>query len=229
VATKKIAFYTMGDTRSVKGAKAVIDGKKQTVKISKMWKLRAHSLAGTGLTYGVGTVDAAILQLQNLAKETELTKVFFIGHGFRDHEGGYMLSGAPKRDEGFTTTSEKTLSVLAEQKMKDFCKKLAPYLSRKDEVEIAFLSCYTGTGKFTGRFYKELRGQGVKKLKVGAYKDFYETVFNTDAKGNITGWADRVVDSKKKVVAKTGSNGIPPYQVTHKEINLDDAPSWMKP
>jgi hypothetical protein len=221
MATKKIAFYTMGDTRPVRGWKVLIGGKKRTMLASEMWRLRAQSLAGVGTTYGVATVDSAEVSVQKLEKGAQLTKVYFVGHGFGNNDGGFFFSGRPEGNDDFRATAEKTLSILAETKMKKFAKTLSGALAKGDDVEIAFLSCYTGQGKFTGRFYSELYGHGVKKITVGAYKDYYRTVYKTDAKGSITGWSDVIVDKAKKTILRAGAGGIPPYQVKHKAINLD--------
>jgi len=218
MATKKIAFYTTGDKRPVLGAKAIIGGRKRTVKMSKMWELRAESLAGKGQTHGVATVDAAILKLQKLEKGAKLTKVFFVGHGY---EGGFFFSGKPSGSDGFEADDVNTLWL--SPKMKVFAKTLAGFLSKDEAVEVAFLSCYTGKGRFTRPFYDELRGHGVKNLTVGAFRDYYETRFKVDARGNIVGWSDRIIDSpeKGKVLVSAIGNGIPRYQVLHQEIKLD--------
>ncbi len=222
MAGKTIAFYTMGDTRAVSGSKVLIGGKKRSLKMSEMWRLRAISLVGAGQTYGAATADAALVQLAKLPAGTKLSRVYFVGHGFGNNEGGYFFAGKPDREADFTGGVDQTLSLSAEDRMKKVAKALASLLDKDAKVEVSFLSCYTGLGRFTGRFYGELRSHGVKKLTVGAYRDYYLTVFNTDAQGNITGWADRITDKGNATVATAGANGIPPYQVTHQEIDLSD-------
>jgi hypothetical protein len=215
MATKTIAFYTMGDTKKIPGAPVIFEGRKRTLEMSQLWRLRAQSLAGIAQTNGVATVDAAQQALTRLEKDAALTRVYFVGHGFDQQEGGFFLSGkrVPAPVE-FSAQRNQTLSLAAETLMKLFVATLAGFLSRTEAVRIAFLSCYTGKGKFTGAFYEALRGHGIKTLTVGAYTDYYQTEYRTDALGNIVRWVDCVVDRKTTaVIVPTGPNGIPAYQV----------------
>lgn len=223
MATKKIAFYTLGDTRPVNGARVIYEGRKRRLQMSQMWHLRAKSLAMAGMVHGVKTTDAAESAVKKVEKGAAVKFVYLVGHGFGQDGGGFFFSGKPAPPpEEFTATATDTLSLLARIKMKKFAKALAGVLSKSEAVQIAFLSCYTGRGKFTREFYSEVRAHGIKKLTVGAYTDYYQTAYHTDGRGNISRWSDYVRDGRGTVIVKAGANGIPAFQERHPLVDPDD-------
>jgi len=214
MATKRLAFYTIGDKSAADGPQAIIRGKKRTVRMEDMSRLRARTLVPSGHAYGVATVEAAIVQLRKLEKGAQVTKVYFVGHGL---DGGFFFSGKAVNDD-FEAYGASILSSDS-PRMQIFVDELARILSKDEAVEIAFLSCYTGIGKFTGDFYRKLRAAGIEHLIVGAYRDYYEQRYAVNPKGEIVRWDDRIITAPgdEKALIEAHNNQIPRYQVMHTE------------
>jgi len=165
---RSIAFYTTNDPQK-----------------TPAWKRYAQVLVkgGKGSVHGVsGQAEAA--KILDALSDTDISQVFFVGHGFDDAKTGFpafMFSGdVVHRDqadgstsEGFVARGDKNLLLTAESEV--FMRALVPHLSRDRLVTLYLLSCHSGANN---RLQMEL-GKLIQRMApevdfaVLGYKEYY--------------------------------------------------------
>lgn len=219
----KLAFYTTGDTTPV-------TSEHLTITTEEMWRRRAETLA-PGRAHGVATVQDALAVVTALEPDVILDEVFFLGHGSGEDFGFFFFSGRPDRVDHFVPTSFDQLLEMSRAEMrsltpsptKTFLIELFKRLARADprvpKVKINFLACFMGQGETHLAVCDFLDGWLVGPrevlVEVGAYTDYYETVFRTVRGGRIAFWEDHIVDKPlgTEIIPSPGRNLIPPFQV----------------
>jgi hypothetical protein len=173
--------------------------------------------------HGVASVAEATAVLKALPAETKFTKVFFVGHGFDD---GFFLHGKPDpkdadnfiADNGDTETLQdpaKAFTAAGKQQQLAFLTELVKHLQKSGDVEIGFLSCFTGTGSTVRTYGKALDAAGFTQYQVGGYRNDYQTRYTFDTTtGAIKKWRDAVMDkaNPSKVLVQMDNNQLPPYE-----------------
>jgi len=173
-ALRAIAFYTTNDPKK-----------------TPAWKRYADVLVAQskGRTFGVTGQRAAIKILNGLS-DTDISQVYFVGHGFDASKTGFpafMFSGhvvmthdaQGQPHEGFR--AEGDLDLLLSSRSESFLRALVPHLSRDRMVTVYLLSCHSGTnnrlqtelGSFILRLAPEL------DLTVLGYKEYYMVALST--------------------------------------------------
>jgi hypothetical protein len=221
--TEGIAFFTTGDTRASRGVPATAPAAAK-LNSSERYKKRAESLVTAARVHGVATILEATAVLQALAADVKITKVFFVGHGFDD---GFFLHGRPdpKDADNFIADDQDMETVqdpakafdptAGKQRQQAFLDELVKHLHKPSDVEIGFLSCFTGTGSTVSAFGKALEKAGFAQYHVGGYRNDYQTLYDFDKKtGAIKKWRDSIFDRKSPstVLKQMDNNQIPPYE-----------------
>lgn len=217
-----LAFFTTNDSRPSLGigVKAPAAAKLTS---SERYQKRAESLATAGRIHGVDSVQAATAVLKALPSDVKLEKVFFVGHGF---DNGFFFHGRPDpkdpdnfiADNGNVETLQdpaKLTDATAKQQHEEFINELVKHLHKSGQVEIGFLSCFTGTGSTVRAVGKTLAKAGFQDFKVGGYKNDYQTRYIFDSKtGAILKWTDEILDKNNptKLLVKEDKNRIPAYE-----------------
>jgi hypothetical protein len=217
-----LAFFTTNDSRPSKGIPA---GAPAAAKLSstERYKKRAESLATAGRVHGVDSIQDATAVLKALPADVKLVKVFFVGHGF---DNGYFIHGRadPKDPDNFiadngnieTLQDPGKLSDAGAKKLhQDFIDELTKHLHKTEQLEIGFLSCFTGTGSTVRAVGRALDKAGFTNYKVGGYQNDYQTRYIFDSKtGAIIKWTDAVMDktNPNKALIQMNNNQIPPYE-----------------
>jgi hypothetical protein len=217
-----LAFFTTNDSRPSRGVPANAPSAAK-LSSSVRYQRRAESLATAGRVHGVDSITAAIAVLKALPADVKLSKVFFVGHGFDD---GFFFHGRPDpadpenfiADHGDEETLQDASTVIdanAKKKHQEFLDELVKHLHKSTDVEIGFLSCFTGTGKTVRTVGKALDKAGFSQYIVGGYRNDYQTryVFNSKS-GAILKWTDEIMDktNPSKSLIKMDNNKIPPYE-----------------
>lgn len=223
VATSEgLAFFTTGDTRRSRGVPANAPAAAK-LNSTERYKKRAESLVTAARVHGVASISEAIAILKALPAEAKITKVFFVGHGF---DGGFFLHGKPDpkdaenfiADDGDTETLQTPANAVnqaGKQLQQEFLNELVKHLHKGGDVEIGFLSCFTGTGSTVRTYGKALDAAGFTQYHVGGYTNDYQTRYDFDTKtGAIKKWRDSVMDktNPSKVLVQMDNNQIPPYE-----------------
>ncbi|MQA92255.1 MAG: hypothetical protein GEU90_18850 [Gemmatimonas sp.] len=222
---EKLAFFTIGDNRQVSSPHL-------TMTTEEMWRRRAEDLA-PGHAHGVGTIRDAIDVIEALPAEIVLDEVFFLGHGSGDDFGFFFFSGHPDPGHNFAASDDNQLLEMSRAEMtssatfsetKELLIKLFKRLARADPrvggVKINLLACFMGQGETHWAVCDFLDGWlvGAREVRfeVGAYENFYETVFVTAPGGNIVGWEDHIVEQPggTELVPNPGMNQIPAFEVS---------------
>ena len=219
-----LAFFTIGDNRAAGSPPDL------PLTMEQMWRRRAEALA-PGHFHGVADLDAAIAVLRALRPDQVIRKVFFLGHGSGDDFGFFFFSGRPDPVESFTSVSDDQVLEMSRADMrsmamdrnKEFLLELFNRLARSDPrvetVSVLFLACFMGQGETHQAVCDFLSGWLVgareTRFEVGAYTNFYETVFVTDGHGTIVRWEDHIVVTPggAEVVPSPGPNQIPAFEV----------------
>lgn len=215
---KDICFFTTGDDR-------MINSPFLNIRTEEMWRQRAEALA-PGEAHGVTTRAEALQVLKDF--KGSIREAFFLGHGTADDVGAFFFSGRPDPEFDFTGNDDQILEMSRANMMdfrffdenKEFLITLFQRLHTNGLAKISFLACFLGQGELHRACCDFLDGWLVAKketrFRVGAYEDFYETVFTTDNTGAIIQWEDRIVTQPgtlPPVVPNPGPNRIPPFQV----------------
>lgn len=219
-----LAFFTLGDNRAAGSPPDL------RLTMEQMWRRRAETLA-PGHSHGVADLGDAIAVLRALRPDQVIRKVYFLGHGSGDDFGFFFFSGRPDPVESFTSASDDQVLEMSRADMrsmamdrnKEFLLELFERLARSDprvdKVSVLFLACFMGQGEthqavcdFLGGW---LVGPREVRFEVGAYTNFYETVFVTDRHGHIVHWEDHIVVTPggAEVVPSPGPDQIPAFEV----------------
>jgi hypothetical protein len=219
-----LAFFTIGDNRRANSPRDL------RLTMEEMWRRRAESLA-PGHAHGVGTLAEATHVIDTLDPQFEIRTVFFLGHGSGDDFGFFFFSGQPDPVESFAAASDDQVLEISRSDMRTevnnpnreflitLFQRLAKRVPEVDRVRILFLACFMGQGETHQAICDFLDGWllGAREItfEVGAYRNFYETVFVTDRRGHIVHWEDQIVDTPggQVLVPNPGPNQIPPFEV----------------
>lgn len=220
----KLAFFTIGDDRRANSPRDL------PLTMEQMWRRRAETLA-PGHAHGVDDLGQAIDVVDGLASDLIIDEVFFLGHGSGDDFGFFFFSGQPHaghnfdaadNDQVLEVSRHDIMSPAVSNQNKQFLIKLFGKLARSDPrvdlVKINFLACFMGQGETHMAVCDWLDGwlvgQREVRFEVGAYENFYETVFVTNRRGRIVHWEDHIVDRPggAEIVANPGPNLIPAFE-----------------
>lgn len=173
-ALRAIAFYTTNDSKK-----------------TPAWKRYAEAFVAQtkGRTYGV-TGQRAAIKILNELSDTDISQVYFVGHGFDDSKTGFpafMFSGRVvvtldeqgRRHEGFRAEGDHDL--LLSSRSDAFLRALVPHLSRDRMVTLYLLSCHSGRNN---RLQTELASIILRlapelDLMVLGYKEYYMVSLST--------------------------------------------------
>jgi hypothetical protein len=217
-----LAFFTTGDTRPSRGVPASAPAAAK-LSSTERYKKRAESLVTAARVHGVASISEATAVLKALPADVKITKVFFVGHGFDD---GFFLHGKPDpkdaenfiADDGDLETVRNPATAFAQpgkQQQQEFLNELVKHLHKASDVEIGFLSCFTGTGSTVRTVGKALDAAGFTQYQVGGYRNDYQTRYDFDTKtGAIKKWRDSIMDkaNPSKVLVQMDNNQLPPYE-----------------
>lgn len=201
-----LAFYTVGDNRTVPSVSGVVRLPWQlgvassSITYEEMWRARAISLAGSN-AHGVSTVQAAIGVLRSQPAGS-LTHVYFIGHGFSAGGGGFFFSGTPVGTTSFTGNQ-----YLGVPPPPAFMAALAYAIHTTQPVVLRFLSCYSGQNSFINVMLGALWTQGFRNIDVAGVQQYYNVRFQTSG-GHITGWQDQELASSSGAGHASGNSPL---------------------
>ena len=197
-----LAFFTTNDSRPSRGIPASAPAAAK-LSSTERYQKRAESLATAGRIHGVDLIQAATAVLKALPPDVKLVKVFFVGHGF---DNGYFIHGHPDpndpdnfiADNGNVETLKdpgKLSDASARKLHQDFIDELTKHLHKTEQLEIGFLSCFTGTGTTVQAVGRALDKAGFTNYKVGGYRNDYQTRYIFDSRtGKILKWTDAIMD-----------------------------------
>jgi hypothetical protein len=181
-----------------------------------------------GPVLGAVTQQDAAKQL-NALHGTNLSQVFFVGHGFDDSVKigpAFMLSGKREWNEktqhwGFYTHGDT--SKLIQGVEGPLLRALASHSSIEEQVTISFLSCHNGKGKtFQHDVASILAGlEPALDVKVDGYKDSYRVARDYSRNAHIA--SDRPDSEKEFEIALSNSHAKPNESESERQARLDEA------
>jgi hypothetical protein len=192
--TISIAFVTTGDS-----------------KLTPVWKEYAKKMVAPegGRVHMVARVAQA-MEIVKAITGVKIGTVYFVGHGVAAAESGapaFFWHGHHEGGRFIATKSEELLTA----KHGAFWKALAPKLTTRKEVLVAFLACYCGTDSVLQKGVAEalVRYEAAARVRVEGYASYYEVNLDNGKDARLTDGKSRAHTAPVRPPDRPGSDTEP--------------------